>query len=492
MSADSAETQAQSAGTTVPKSRPTYFETVGITVPVPISRVSYFETDTEAFENAKRSAGLGLSPAPVGALLLANTLLGGSGMLGIPHAFAESGMVLGVMLIVICGCFSAFGCHLLATSAVRIGVAPSSFYASAGTVLPGWTWLIDGAVMMKCFGVATSYLIICGDLITPAATAAGLRTNRQTWIFTVFCVIGGPLATVQNLSKLRFTSMAAVGIVIWTLLLIVLFYCDFFDPCADQPKEDPGGGPSEDLEGLARRLDQIVLPCSGAKVVNFGHDFLGFLKVLPVFIFGFTCHQNIFTVVNEVQQATQRRIDRMIGSAYIVAGTAFTMAAVMGYQSYGNKIHSNVLAGYPQHPIVEVTRMLFSAVVIFSYPLQIHPSRISCLALLNVAFPLGATGKEPDASRDLLEKRRFKVVTAVLLSGSLGIALTVKSLGTVLGVVGATGSTMVTFILPGMLYMAAFPSWHTQRYLALCQAITGCIVMPVCLTTVFLSGGASH
>ena len=57
-------------------------------------------------------------------------------------------------------------CHM--TCFARIGQAPCSFYSVSNAVAPRWTWLIDGAVMVKCFGVATSYLIIVGDLAPPA------------------------------------------------------------------------------------------------------------------------------------------------------------------------------------------------------------------------------------------------------------------------------------------------------------------------------------
>jgi len=83
----------------------------------------------------------GFSPAIVGAMLLANTLLGGSGMLGIPHAFSVAGWGVGFALLIFSGVASAFGCHLLQCSARKIGEVPCSFYSVARATVPRWSGL---------------------------------------------------------------------------------------------------------------------------------------------------------------------------------------------------------------------------------------------------------------------------------------------------------------------------------------------------------------
>ena len=48
-------------------------------------------------------------------------------------------------------------------------------------------YLVDAAVCVKCFGVATSYLLILGDLTPPSvevlgASPTGLLSHRDFWI----------------------------------------------------------------------------------------------------------------------------------------------------------------------------------------------------------------------------------------------------------------------------------------------------------------------
>ncbi|CAE7552028.1 avt5 [Symbiodinium necroappetens] len=184
--------------------------------------------------------GLGFASARSGAAVLANTLLGGSGLLGVPHAFATAGYGLGLALLVVFGTCSALGCHLLQCSARRIGEAPCSFYSVSNAVAPRWTWLIDGAVMVKCFGVATSYLIIVGDLGPPALEMLGLQVHRWEVICLGFCVAAS-LACLRNLSGLKFTAVLSLAIVIWTTVLIALYVIrpsKDFNPCGHSSDED--------------------------------------------------------------------------------------------------------------------------------------------------------------------------------------------------------------------------------------------------------------
>jgi amino acid permease len=68
--------------------------------------------------------------------------------------------------------------------------------------------------------------------------------------------------------------------------------------------------------------------------------------------------------------------------------------------------------------------------------------------------------------------------------------MAVSDLGVILSIVGATGSTLVSFILPGFSYYFIFskeplaPKW--KLYLSLFQGCIGIIIMPLCLTFIFV------
>ena len=92
-----------------------------------------------------------------GVVNLSNTIIG-AGMLGLPGAFQGTGWLSGIILLVLSATFSAHGLVLLSKAAC-ITERPCSFYTIAKASVPRYTILIDLAVALKCFGVATGMYV---------------------------------------------------------------------------------------------------------------------------------------------------------------------------------------------------------------------------------------------------------------------------------------------------------------------------------------------
>ena len=119
--------------------------------------------------------------------------------------------------------------------------------------------------------------------------------------------------------------------------------------------------------------------------------------------------------------------------------------------------------------------------VMFSYPLQVHPCRASVDAVLkwrprrrsdvpqgspSRAVPLLSTGKaNSQVKGDGMGETRFAAITTAIIVLSYVVAMTVSSLENVLAYVGSTGSTSISFILPGLFYykISSPESPHHQR-----------------------------
>ena len=83
----------------------------------------------------------------------------------------------------------------------------------------------------------------------------------------------------------------------------------------------------------------------------------------------------------------------------------------------------------------------------------------------------------------------YTLIIPVILSltqASFLVSLSVKDIAVVLEVVGATGSTTVSYLLPGIIYYILHPQPHLRRQVALAQFILGLIIIPTCLTAIFL------
>jgi len=79
--------------------------------------------------------------------------------------------------------------------------------------------------------------------------------------------------------------------------------------------------------------------------------------------------------------------------------------------------------------------------------------------------------------------------TAFFILASFAIALVVDNLGTVMALVGATGSTAVSYILPGAIYYVLHPWPHAKRYVAAAMFLIGVCIVPISLTAILRGGG---
>jgi len=448
---------------------------------------------------------------------LANTIIG-SGMLGLPYAYSASGWFVGSFLLLVCGSSSGFALHTLSLCALKIGT-PASFYSVATKALPAFTLVIDAAVAIKCFGVATSYLIVIGDLMPDVMQQLGapdVAQDRHLWVGLGFCIVV-PLCLLRNIESLKFTSTMSICFVIFLTILIVLYSANL-----------PGLDACEAVDDGESCVGDTTVATVDV------HTF----QVLSIFVFGFTCQQNIFAVTNEMDRPTPARINTVIFCAIGLAFCVYNIVAACGYKTYGSEVEPDILVNYPNNYLTSVARLFVSLLVCFTYPLQCHPSRRSILSLLhhldnyrygksdhpventtnaeNVVNPMSEHGhssvtadhapapttihtinkaeyplKPVALGHELTEdeqKIRYTYVTCGFLGLSLLIGMTVSNLGVVLALVGATGSTTVSYILPGFFYYIIFkeegPVW--KRNLALTQGIVGLILVPLCLSFIFV------
>ncbi|CAM9967945.1 unnamed protein product, partial [Hapterophycus canaliculatus] len=104
-----------------------------------------------------------------------------------------------------------------------------------------WAFLIDVSVALKCFGVATSYLVVIGDLMpTAMADILGdshpdsLLLSRHLWVTVGFFLVA-PLAFSRTLGALKYTATLAIGLVVFLAAMVMSFWLlPGLDACPDR------------------------------------------------------------------------------------------------------------------------------------------------------------------------------------------------------------------------------------------------------------------
>ena len=155
-------------------------------------------------------------------------------------------------------------------------------------------------------------------------------------------------------------------------------------------------------------------------------------------------------------------------------------AGSAGYATFGSKVEHDILANYPSNNgIVAIARFAISFVVMCCYPLQAHPTRACVTTIL-----------KKTCGKDLGPDTLHYGITTVFVIATATVALLVSDLGVVLSVVGATGSTIVSYILPGLCYFLLFPKRPT-RFVGLAVLIAGITFMTVSLYLIFFGRAAA-
>jgi len=548
---------------------------------------------------------------------LLNTVAG-AGMLGLPAAYAGSGYIGGTIMMFLAAYFSANGLQLLSFSAdtarekfigshqpdsshstnsqsATEGANPTykaSFYSVAQAALPEFTILIDFAVAIKCFGVATGYFITVADcmvqvfvfFLSPekdsSSSISKLFISRQFWVITALLLVL-PISFFKTLDSLKFTSLFSL-ILIYSLAIGIVFYAQgILDPCPITENGYPPEVPLDQLsmyDHLSNTTSTNPATCHGS--TEYFSTPTDTLSNLPIFVFSFTCHQNIFSIYNELSNRTQSRLKKVISTSILSALFLYSIVAMEGYKTFGNHVKGDILLNYPQTMEVTLMRIGIAIMVILSYPLQLDPSRRCILSLIHeinnilenrrqqkrmfmenrsdkemvsvqmdrsscftdsfsmdilshadsemhsrsssitgpndevseqdannvkVNHPMEEmqllTTEENPFSPDVVnniqtnDNHLFYVVTCFFLLGSFFIAMLVSNLGLILAIVGATGSTMVSYILPGAIYLQLHPEqsiWNQKwKRLAYIQLVLGFAIVPTALYFVLWDGASA-
>lgn len=329
--------------------------------------------------------------------------------------------------------------------------------------------------------------------------------SRRFWVAGALASVL-PFSFYRTLDELKRASALALVFVLMLVGMIVMYANDIADPCASTTMDS----------------------CRG-EIAPFT-DFPSTMSKVPIFVFAFTCQQNIFPIVNEMELLSQRRLDIVISIAIGTALVLFYIVAVEGYITFGSFVRGDILLNYPENTQVTFLRICVAIMLSLHYPLQLDPSRRCIHSLvkvvirwwstqtnncsgdrfstailqrkqssemqteMGVATSLQNATDETSAQKDFPYNefhsmddksisntdKLFNTITIAFLSLSFVLAMIVDDLGVVLAVVGATGSTLVSYILPGLIYLKLHPE-SSSKGMARVQLLIGLCMIPISL-----------
>ncbi|SCU90817.1 LAMI_0E03708g1_1 [Lachancea mirantina] len=412
----------------------------------------------------------GKATAFFSAVNLTKTIVG-AGMLAIPYAFRNDGVLVGTLLTLLAALSSGFGLVVLGKcSKSLVDPRQASFFSLCSITYPNLSMLFDFSMFLQCYGVGLSYLVLLGDLFPTV-----LGGTRHAWILGSIVVIG-PLTMIRQLDGLKYSSILGLVAIFYIVgLVVAIFFRDVL--LTDNASQHRG-----DLSWISV------------------YDGKGLISTFTILIFAFTGSMNIFSIINELRDNSMRNIGVVVWNSITVSCSIFLCVGICGYVTFGSNTVGNIILNYdPNSYWTMAAKLCLGTVVLLSFPLMFHPARISTnnmyywlklkygkceehdarnnahdhtgtpialvvedeedRLLLGVENTYQSTANVPSVELNHSQEKsqavpfpdkHFYVITAILLVTLYLLALNVTSFALVLALVGATGSTAISFTLPGL------------------------------------------
>ena len=420
-----------------------------------------FETtndDTTKFKGAVSEE----SPANGGLLscwtVMAKTMIG-VGLLGLSCATAKCGWFLGLLLLFIAGAAAMFTLHLLNCMIMSSSKRHVSFYSISERVAPWCKLIVDIAIALKCFGVGTAYFQVYGSQLAQFIQAMNPSVNNVLSSFALrsIVILVGFVAMIPVCFRKRVSKTAVINVFgILGISYIVLISIVYVEVDVGVTSVWPVG------------------------------TFAEITAKIPIFIFTFTCHQNMFLVGEDMADRTQKKLDAVAFLAELVGACLFIPALVCPYITYGSLVNSNFLESMGANveigdsPAVLCGGLALAIAEISAFPLQLFPCRKSVIVLIS-------------RGRDLVgnqEKHFRRAVTAIILIVTSIVAIFVTDLGITLSLVGIIGSNTICFIMPSFLYCKSFARQGPKWYASAAVFVVSSLLLPICLTAILFVAAA--
>ncbi|KAF1334086.1 Amino acid/auxin permease, partial [Globisporangium splendens] len=392
-----------------------------------------------------------------GSMFTMTVAIVGAGVLALPYAVEQAGLLLGILMITGGALITNFSLRLLLACS-ELGQARSYMdlaHGTGGARLAGFTQFI---VCLNLFGTSVGYLVGSAELIQLAMTSFlgptshSVFVDRQALIVLLCSVFVLPLALFRSLESLRFSSLFSIVCIVFMALVIVIKYFQFVHL------------------GLAPDI-----PYQLHHLTLFDWRLERLLTAFPLVIFVYTCHPNVLPIYLVLKRRSSRRMYKVMNRSIGIAAAVYALCGAFVVLTFGEHTKSNFLKNdYHGDGAVLVGCIGFSTALILTVPLFIHTLRdnirevcavvnggrnaydcsyFSSRTIMKRYHPLTSMMRMCLVLQALMSNRRLNVFSHALLStllvvAVLGVALGSGDIASVLGVLGATTNPVICFVLP--------------------------------------------
>ena len=289
----------------------------------------------------KRSKTAAKDGTQLGALLLLLKSFVGTGVLFLPRAFLNGGMLFSSLVLLGVAGLSYYCFLLLVNTRLKI----DGSYGDIGGVLFGKSMrnLILTSIVLSQIGFVAAYIVFTSENLQAFIMAV---SHCRTWIDIKWMVLMQliiflPLSLIRDINKLGFTALVADGFIL--LGLLYLYYFDIATLVAN--------GVADIVPFNANNWTLFI----GTAIFTFE----GIGLILPI----------------QEGMKNPAEFPPVLGVVMIIITIIFTSMGALSYAAFGSTTHTVVLLDLPQNNrFVNGVQFLYSLAILLSTPLQLFPA----------------------------------------------------------------------------------------------------------------------
>eukprot|EP00448_Togula_jolla_P028673 CAMPEP_0170625372 /NCGR_PEP_ID=MMETSP0224-20130122/30722_1 /TAXON_ID=285029 /ORGANISM="Togula jolla, Strain CCCM 725" /LENGTH=613 /DNA_ID=CAMNT_0010951939 /DNA_START=29 /DNA_END=1870 /DNA_ORIENTATION=- len=299
----------------------------------------------------------------------------GGGVLSLPYAMTQCGLVLGTIALLVSGVASAWTLDMLVDCARSTGRDTFDLigHAAFGEVSRKLTSIL---LFLLCWLALVGYSVLVGDLLVPLLELIAPQledvpheTLRRGTLIGAMLLLS-PMCFKDGLHSLRFLCFASVGSVLIMGLII-----------AFRAAQHAGEAHIVNVLLPNQDIGEVMVPAS---FVWWPEDFQQALYVFPMFGVSFMCHFNALPTHQELSRPTRPRIRKVVGQTMAATALLYLFVAYAGHTYAGRYTCGNILLNFSRtDPLAAVARGCLGAVLMLNFPLICQPCRNALFRLLS-------------------------------------------------------------------------------------------------------------
>ena len=279
---------------------------------------------------------------PTGAALLLLKSFVGTGVLFLPKAYLNGGMLFSNLVLLFVAALSYYCFVLLVNTRLRV----EGSFGDIGGILygPGMRRVILTSIVVSQIGFVAAYIVFTSENLQAFIHAV---SHCKTLIPIKFLILMQmaiflPFSLLRDITKLGFTALIADLFIL--IGLLYLYYYDIFT---------------------------IVKQHGVADIVNFNpNDWTLFIGTA---IFTFEGIGLIIPIQESMKNP--KKFPPVLGLVMIIISVVFISMGALSYAAYGSKTETVVILNLPQDSkLVNGVQFLYSLAILLSTPLQIFPA----------------------------------------------------------------------------------------------------------------------